>query len=162
MFLTKVFSGKGLFILYSISDGCTSSTYICQQIMSALAHIHSSWGALCTNYLDDFIEVATPDKADMDFHKLEWLFQDIGIWESEHKACPPSSIMVVLGIMFNTTDMTISIAPEWVNEIQAELNAWHNRAKMSCTQLESLIGKLQFASQVIRAGCVFLAHLLDK
>ena len=58
--------------------------------------------------------------------------------------------------------MTISIAPEWVDEIQAELDAWHNRAKMSRKQQEYLIGKLQFASQVIRVGHVFLAHLLDE
>ena len=142
--------------------GCTSSAYICQQVMSALANIHNSWGALCTNYLDNFIGIAPPDKADKDFCKLTWLFQDISIWESEHKACPPSSITVIPGIMFNTIDMTTSIAPEWVTEIQAELDSWHNRAKMSHKQLESLIGKLQLASQVIRVGCVFLAHLLDE
>ena len=142
--------------------GCTSSAYICQQVTPAIAHIHNSWGALCTNYLNDFIGVAPPDKVEWDLHKLGWLLQDIGVWESEHKACPPSSLMVVLGIMFNTIDMTIYIAPEQVEEIQAELDTWHNRAKMSCKQLESLIGKLQFASQVIRAGCVFLAHLLDE
>ena len=92
--------------------GCTLSTYICQQVTSALAHIHNSWEALCTNYLDDFIGVAPLDKAEKDFCKLGWLLQDIGIWESEHKACPPSSLMVVLDIMFNTTDMTISISPK--------------------------------------------------
>ena len=92
--------------------GCTSSTYICQWVTSTLVHIHNSSGALCTNYLDDFIEVAPPDKAEKDFHKLGWLLQDTGVWESEHKACPPSSLMVVLGIMFNTIDMTISISPE--------------------------------------------------
>ena len=142
--------------------GCTSSAYICQQVTFALAHIHNSWGALCTNYLDDFIGVAPPEKAEKDFHKLGWLLQDIGVWESEHKACSPSSLMVVLSIMFNTIDMTISISPEQVDEIQAELDSWHNRAKMSCKQLESLIGKLQFTSQVIRVGCVSLAHLLDQ
>ena len=142
--------------------GCTCSAYICQWVTSALAHIHNSCGTLCTNNMDNFTEAAPPDKADKDFHKLGWLFQDIGIWELEHKACPPSSIMVILGIMFNTIDMTISIAPEWVDEIQAELDTWHNRVKMSRKQLESLIGKLQFASQVIRAGCVFLACLLDE
>ena len=103
-----------------------------------------------------------PDKAKKDFHKLGWLSQDIGVWESEHKACPPSSLMVVLGIMFNTIDMTISISPERVDEIQAELDSWCNRAKMSHKQLESLTGKLQFMSQVIRAGCIFLACLLDE
>ena len=48
--------------------GCTSSSYICQRVTSALAHIHNSWGALCTNYLDDFIGVApTLEKAEKDF-----------------------------------------------------------------------------------------------
>ena len=102
--------------------GCTSSAYICQRITSAIAHIHNSWGALCTNYLDDFIGEPPPDKAKRDFHKLGWLLQDIDVWESEHKACPPSSLMVVLGIMFNTINMTICIAPEQVEEIQAELD----------------------------------------
>ena len=41
--------------------------------------------------------------------------------------------------------MTISVSPDRVDEIQVELEAWCNRAKMSCKQLESL--KLQFASQ---------------
>ena len=142
--------------------GCTSSAYICQHVTSAIAYIHNSWEALCTNYLDDFIGVAPPDKAKRDLSKLGWLLQDIGVWESEQKVCPPFSLMVMLGIMFNTIDMTISIALEWVDEIQAELDAWHNRAKMSHKQLESLIGKLQFASQVIRVGHMFLAHLLDE
>ena len=88
-------------------------------------------GALSTNYLDDFIGVAPTDKADRNFCKLGWLLKDIGVWESEHKACPPSSLMVVLGIMFNTIDVTVSIAPEWFDEIQAEIESWHNRTKMS-------------------------------
>ena len=129
--------------------GCT---YICQQVTSALAHIQNSCRALSTNYLDDFIGLTPPDKADRDFHKLAWLLQNIGVWESEHKACPPSSLMVVLGIMFNTIDMTIPIAPEWVDEIQAEIESWYKRTKMSHKQLEFLIWKLQFASQVIRTG----------
>ena len=146
----RVFFWQGAFYFDTVLVmGCTSSAYICKWVTSAIAHIHNSWGALCTNFLHNFIGVAPPDKAEWDFHKLGWLLQDIGVWESEHKACAPSLLMVVLGIMFNMVDMTISIAPEWVEEIQAELDTWHNRAKMSCKQLESLI-----ASQVIRAACL--------
>ena len=141
--------------------GCTSSIYICQRVTTALAHIHNSWGALCPNYLDDFIGVAPLDRADRDFHKLGWLLRDVGVWESEHKACPPSS-MVVLGILFNTIDMTISIAPDRVHEIQHKIDTWRNKTLMLHKQLESLISKLQFASQVVRAGLVFLARLLDE
>ena len=59
--------------------GYTSSTYICQWVTSTLVHIHNSWGALCTSYLDDFIGVAPPEKAKKDFHILGWLLQDIGV-----------------------------------------------------------------------------------
>ena len=59
--------------------GCTSSAHICQQVTSAIADTHNSWGALCTNYPDDFIGIAPPDKAKRDFHKLGWLLQDIGV-----------------------------------------------------------------------------------
>ena len=58
--------------------------------------------------------------------------------------------------------MTISIAPDRVLEIQQEVEAWYDKTSMSCKQLESLIGKLQFASQVIRAGWIFLARLLNE
>ena len=119
-------------------------------------------GALSTNYPDDFLGVASPEKVHRHFCKLGWLLQDISVWELEHKACPPSSLTVMLGILFNTIYMTISIAPDRVTEIQQEIEAWHDKTTMSHKQLESLIGKLQFASQVIRAGWVFLARLLDE
>ena len=70
--------------------------------------------------------------------------------------------MAVLGILFNTIDMTISIVSDWVLEIQQEIEAWHDKINMSCKQLQSLIDKLQFASQAIRAGRVVLARLLDE
>ena len=70
--------------------------------------------------------------------------------------------MVVLGILFNANDMTISITPDRVLEIQQEIEAWCDKTSMSHKQLESLICKLQFASQVFRAGQVFLARLLDE
>ena len=58
--------------------------------------------------------------------------------------------------------MTISIAPDRAHEIQHEIDTWCNKTLMSCKQLESLTGKLQFASQVVRAGWVFLARLLNE
>ena len=119
-------------------------------------------GALSTKCLNDFIGVASPEKANRDFPKLGWLLQDVGVWESKNKACLPSSLVVVLSILFSTIDMTISITPDRVMEIQQEIHAWHDKITMSIKQLESLIGKLQFASQVIRAGWVFLARLLDE
>ena len=58
--------------------------------------------------------------------------------------------------------MTISIALDRVHEIQHEIDTWHDKTLMSHKQLESLISKLQFAFQVVRAGQVFLARLLDE
>ena len=69
--------------------GCTSSAFICQRVTTALAHIHNSWGALCTNYLDDFIGVTPQIEPTRFSPKLEKLLKDVGVWESEHKAGPP-------------------------------------------------------------------------
>ena len=55
--------------------------------------------------------------------------------------------------------MTISIVPDRVHEMQHKIDTWHDKTLMSRKQLESLIGKLQFASQVVRAAWVFLARL---
>ena len=41
-----------------------------------------------------------------------------------HKACPPSSLMVVLGIMFNTIDMTISISVAVPVPIMQDVKWW--------------------------------------
>ena len=143
--------------------GCTSSAYICQRVTTALAHIHKSWGALCTNYLDDFIGVASPQIEPTGI-STNWggCLRMLKSGNRNIRHAPPSSSMVVLRILFNTIDMTISIAPDRVHEIQHKIDTWHNKTLMSCKQLESLVSKLQFASQVVRASQVFLARLLDE
>ena len=66
------------------------------------------------------------------------------------------------GHYVNTIDMTISIAPDSVAEIQQEIEAWHDKVTMLHKQLESLIGNLQFMSQVIRAGQVFPKWVISQ
>ena len=153
---------KGFYFDLVLVMGCTSSAYICQRVTSAIAYIHQKQGALSTNYLDDFLGVDSANKAQIHFTGLGLLLQELGVWESEQKACPPSTQMLVLGVLFNTADMTMSLSQDKIDDIQAELKEWLSRATHSRKQLEKLIGKLQFAAQVVRAGRVFIARLLDE
>ena len=77
MHLTMVFFWQGHFI--SVLYWLWAVHQVCICITTTLVHIHNSWGAL-SNYLNDFIEVASPEKVDRVFCKLEWLLQDIGVW----------------------------------------------------------------------------------
>ena len=152
---------KGFYYDLVLVMGCTSSVYICQRVMSAIAHTHKQQGALSTNYLDDFLGVDSANKAHVHFTGLGLLLQSLGVWESEQKACPPTTQMLVLGVLFNTVDVTMSLGQDKIDDIKAELTEWLQRPTHTRKQLEKLIGRLQFAAQVVRAGRVFIAQLLD-
>lgn len=77
----------------------------------------------------------------------------MGIEESVDKACEPAELMVVLGILFNTRDMTLSLTKE---------KKWKGRTHCSMKQLQSLVGRLNFAAGVIKSGRVYMARLINN
>ena len=123
---------------------------------------NTHWGTLGgKSWLLHHVRATCLLKYRKDFHKLGWLLQDIGVWESEHKACPPSSLMVVLGIMFNTIDMTISISPEKVDEIQAELDSCTTGPRYLISSWSLWLGNCSSCS-TLSEQVVLFAHLLHE
>ena len=58
-----------------------------------------------------------------------------GINESVEKACPPSTIMTFIGILFNTEKMTIEITTERHAEIKELLKIWLNKENASIKEI---------------------------
>ena len=73
------------------------------------------------NYIDDFTGAEHADRALEAYHALADIMQQIGMIEEPHKAEPPDTVREVLGITFNTSTMTISIAAEKVEAIREML-----------------------------------------
>ena len=67
-----------------------------------------------------------------------------------------------VGNLVNSDEFTLGVIPDCTQELMFELEGW--RVKHSTTQkeLESLIGKLQIVSNVIKSGLLFISRLLAE
>ena len=57
--------------------------------------------------------------------------------------------------------MTMEVTHERIQDMLQELNTWNTRQSASRKELESLIGKLQFASNCVKPGRTFIARLIQ-
>ena len=95
------------------------------------------------------------------YDELGNLLNSCGLEESEDKATPPSTKMVFIGVLFNTTDMTLSVTPERVQEILDLVEIWLYKPVATLKELQSLSGKLSFVASCVQSSRVFIARLLN-
>ena len=57
--------------------------------------------------------------------------------------------------------MTLEVSLTRMNEINQELDNWLHKSRVSCKEVESIIGKLSFIANCVQAGRVFIARLLN-
>ena len=89
------------------------------------------------------------------------LFVSCGIEESKEKACPPSTKMVFIGVLFDTHDLTLSVTAERVLEILELVDSWLQKKSATLRELQSLVGKLNFISACVHASRVFICRILN-
>ena len=57
--------------------------------------------------------------------------------------------------------MRIEILPDRLIEIKAELEQWSDKSVASLTEIQSIIGKLNFCATTVRSGRVFFSRMLN-
>lgn len=145
-----------------LAMGSTSSAQICQKITDMVSFVFKErYDDELKNFLDDFFSANVEDGARASFESLKELLDTMGIEESPEKACPPATQMVVLGILFDTVTMKISLSEEKLIELTRELEQWRQKTTCSMRQMQSLVGKLNFASSVVRSGRIYMARLIN-
>ena len=140
--------------------GLRTAAMACQRSTNAVCYILSRAGCQVCSYLDDFIGVAPAARASRDFYHCGSLLTELGLQESPSKACPPSTCMTCLGVQVNTVDMTLSVTPERLNELEMLLSHWLTKKSAIKSELQSLVGKLSFVSKCVRQSRLFLARIL--
>ena len=108
--------------------------------------MHGEDGYSGANYLDDLIGVSSLDKGWDAYNSLGQLLLDLGLHENFDKACPPATVQMVLGIVINTVDGTLSVPEERMEEILSLVSEWQGKSKSTKVEFESLIGKLQYVT----------------
>ena len=140
--------------------GLKTAAMACHCSTSAVCHMLTQEGCYVVNYLDDFIGVASLDKALQDYDTSGLLLRDLGLQESALKACLPSTVLTCLGVEVNTLDLTLSVTPKRLQEVETLLLQWTSRRSTTKSELQSLIRKLSFVTKCVRQSCLFLSRIL--
>ncbi len=143
-----------------LAMGQRNAAMACNRTTSAVMYMHRKNGHCGTNYLDDLIGVSPPESATEAYNSLGNLLEDLGLKENKKKACPPSTVQVVLGVEINTVDLTVSISSERLVELRQLFVVWERKRKTSKRDLQSIIGKLCFVVKCVRQSRVFLNRML--
>jgi len=142
--------------------GLRSSAMICQRTTSAVINIFTKQGYTADVYLDDFYGAEEPCQATQAFTTLQTLFDNLGLQSSPEKDCSPSTNMVCLGIKVDTVNFSLHVPQDRINDLLQELFTWKDKKSYRLKELQSLIGKLSFATACVPAGRIFMSRLLNN
>ena len=113
-------------------------------------------------YLDDFLIISESKLACQQcLECLLGLLRKLGWAISWSKVEGPTKIIKFLGIILDSNKMQLELPANKVGEFQQLVETTLNRKRLSLKQLQSLAGKLNWASGVIRGGRTFLRRILD-
>lgn len=148
-----------------VQFGLSSATAIFEWYSSAAQHIAQVALAIehIVHYIDDFLIFAsTQREAERIKRSLLQLFTELGIPLSIEKVEGPVRLIIFLGIVFDSVSMTVKLDERRLADLHEELSVWSNRTQASREQLQSLIGRLSFASKVVPTGRTFLRRMIDQ
>ena len=140
--------------------GCRIAPYICQRTTDMVRYIHNNKGFFLLNYVDDFLGAEYKSRIQESHTQLVTMLSEIGLERSPKKSVPPTQMLEFIGNLVNTDSMTLGVTLDRKKEVMYELNNWRFKDTCSRSQLESLIGKLQFMSNCTKPGRLFVSRLL--
>ena len=144
--------------------GCSRSPQIFNELTQAVRAIMASKGhTSITAYLDDFlVSGATYRECQETMQVLLKLLRDLGFWINYNKVQGPAQKLTFLGISLCTTDMTMSLPPDKIKDLHDCLQHVKMAQKITKRGLQSLAGKLSWATQCVYGGRFHLRRLLDR
>ena len=115
------------------------------------------------HYLDDYFTVGPANLSfcAQNIKTILHMVSQMGIPLAPNKLEGPTTCLVFLGILIDTTYMETSLPDDKLHELISELQSWSTRNKCLKRDLLSLIGKQNFACRIIPAGRIFLCRLID-
>ena len=142
--------------------GARLSVKVFHRLSRAVQRILARHGITAVVYLDDFLIVSkSKDAAGTDILKAITILRRLGFSIAYRKVEGPSQKLVFLGIEINSVSQTLHLPAEKIANLSSLLKQFLERPRASQRQLQSLAGKLSWASCVIRGGRTFLRRVLD-
>ena len=135
--------------------------YICQRVSNLIVFAHRQCGGWSINYLDDFGSAESSEFAQDSYNLMMNIFNAFGVKEATEKAMQPTTRMDFLGNTVDTMKMTIEVSQHRQEELLSLIDKWFKKTSFSLKEPQSLIGKLSFVTNCVRAGRIFINRLLQ-
>ena len=115
------------------------------------------------HYLDDFLILAPPgsSRCRQELEGLLALFGRLQVPVAAEKVEGPSTRLVFLGIVIDTSRMCLRLPSEKLDNLRTMVADWLPKKSCLIRDLQSLVGKLQHASKVVRPGRTFLRRMFE-
>lgn len=155
--------GIRYFIDKKLPFGSRLAPSIFHRLSQAVVRIMSRKGfSNIVAYLDDFF-ICESSKAQciQSLNTLICLLRRLGFMISWNKVVDPTHKLTFLGIEIDSLGMHLRLPDEKLHALKYELDNFSSRCRASKKQLQSLIGKLNWASSVVYGGRVFLRRLIN-
>lgn len=150
------------FIDRKLPFGSKVAPGIFHKLSQAIRRMMSRRGFTIVAYLDDFfISEKTKQRCAYALKVLIALLRELGFAISWSKVTDPCQKIVFLGVEIDSTALEIRLPQSKLEELKAELAEFQMRQRASKKQLQSLAGKLNWASAVVRGGRVFLRRIIN-
>ncbi len=156
--------GGNTFVDPMLPFGLRSAPKIFNAVADALQwHLTQAGIEVLFHYLDDYIMVAPPNSCLCQVW-LGTLMQEcarLGVPIAAHKTEGPATVVSFLGITIDTAKGELRLPEDKLSRLRDLLEEWKSRKCCTRKELESLIGLLNHACKVIRAGRSFLRRMID-
>ena len=131
--------------------GLSSAPRICTELLAVVAYAMGLDGVdALVRYLDDFLFIDGEECANhASLATALRLFDTFGLVVNPEKTEGPAQRITFLGVLFDSTTQTVACTPERVAELLTLLREAVSQRQPQVTALQTLIGKLQFATQVL-------------
>lgn len=142
--------------------GSKKACLIFSTISDAVARILRRKGVSVVNYLDDLLLISnSKDQSWLDLDTSVNLLTRLGFSINWDKVVPPSQKLTFLGVELDSIKRTLALPPSKLSEFISLIDEWTLKKRCSKKELLSLLGKLNWASRVVRGGRTFLRRLID-
>ena len=140
--------------------GVRSAPLIFSALADALKWVVCQAGV---KYIFHHIIVGAPGDSQCEdgLRALQQTALNLGVVLAEDKTEGPATHLTILGIEVDSVAMTLRLPAKKLQRLQTLLTEWQGRKSGLRRELESLVGQLQHACKVVRAGRCFMRRQYD-
>jgi hypothetical protein len=142
--------------------GASKSCKIFTSISDAVSRFFAKRGFRCLNYIDDFLVIADSEsECRTALTCLLDLIHSLGLVVNWSKVEGPASCLTFLGVEICCVRRTLSLPPSKLASFKKLVATWVGKHKSTKKDLQSFIGKLNWAARVVQGGRTFLRQLIN-